>query len=577
MTIAKERKQNLFITFYDVAKAYDNADVHNMLYIIWQAGVRGKIWRLLKNMSTNLTAVVKTRYGLSRAIKRENGGRQGSRLTGRLFAKQMDTLCEQFINATTTVSSAITSVPAAAATTAAVTLAPPITATTRTVTSKPATVTIETASTPATKTTTTTTATTVTPEAIQIGFEIEKNFNIGCLEFVDDALSCAVGITNQESTLKKVDEFARANKLEWGESKCEVMQVGAKVNVPQTWPLGEKNIKNTTAYKYLGDMVTNDNKNKQNLIIKENKLQQIIRNINTTASSDIMHGIETKVILALFDKCALTGFLSNSESWTLTVSEEKEVDKIGIQAAKRLFNLPTTTPSVAVIYSLGLLYTTQSIDQRKLMYLHKVLNRNGDNWTTKMLYYLQRQNTGWAKNICDKLNEYNLEPDWEKIKGQTKKQWKDLVGKAIEDKNKEKLLSNCTTTTPQGIKINTKTIHIHNSLTTTTHKRKPLREIIDQNKQKTKTIILARNGMLECGKNFKGTMKDVCQECNKIDDEEHRLNDCKTWNEMNNVGKTRVDFTDIYSEDVDVLKRVIDVIENVWELKYANGKMKRMQ
>ena len=46
---------------------------------------------------------------------------------------------------------------------------------------------------------------------------------------------------------------------------------------------------------------------------------------------------------------------------------------------------------------------------------------------------------------------------------------------------------------------------------------------------------------------------------------------------MNNVGKTRVDFTDIYSENVDVLRRVIDVIENVWELKYANGKMKRMQ
>ncbi len=74
MTLAKERKQNLFITYYDVSKAYDNADVHNMLYIIWQAGVRGKIWRLLKNMSTNLTAVVKTRYGVSRPIKRENGG-----------------------------------------------------------------------------------------------------------------------------------------------------------------------------------------------------------------------------------------------------------------------------------------------------------------------------------------------------------------------------------------------------------------------------------------------------------------------------------------------------------------------
>ena len=46
---------------------------------------------------------------------------------------------------------------------------------------------------------------------------------------------------------------------------------------------------------------------------------------------------------------------------------------------------------------------------------------------------------------------------------------------------------------------------------------------------------------------------------------------------MNNVGKTRVDFGDIYSEDFNVLNRVIDAVENVWELRYANGKMKRMQ
>ena len=67
-----------------------------------------------------------------------------------------------------------------------------------------------------------------------------------------------------------------------------------------------------------------------------------------------------------------------------------------------------------------------------------------------------------------------------------KKQWKDLVAKAIEEKNTQKLISNCTTTTPQGINVNTKTTHIYNLLTTATHNRQPLKEILNQNKQTNK-------------------------------------------------------------------------------------------
>ena len=85
MGLAKERKEDLFITFFDVKKAYDQADVKNMLHIAWKSGVRGKLWRLLKKMSTDLEASIKTRYGPTRLITRENGGRQGSRLTNGHF------------------------------------------------------------------------------------------------------------------------------------------------------------------------------------------------------------------------------------------------------------------------------------------------------------------------------------------------------------------------------------------------------------------------------------------------------------------------------------------------------------
>ena len=118
----------------------------------------------------------------------------------------------------------------------------------------------------------------------------------------------------------------------------------------------------------------------------------------------------------------LPSFLNNCESWTLTVSEEKQIDIIGLQTIKRLFNLPTTTPSVAIIYSFGLLYTTQTVDQKRLIYLHKILTRENDHWTKSMLNHLQSKNIGWAKNIEEKLIEYELETDWEVIKVKTM-QW----------------------------------------------------------------------------------------------------------------------------------------------------------
>ena len=68
MTTARAGNKNLFLTFFDVAKAYDRADVNNMLHVVWNAAVRGKMWRVLRSLSINLTAVVKTRYGPSREI-----------------------------------------------------------------------------------------------------------------------------------------------------------------------------------------------------------------------------------------------------------------------------------------------------------------------------------------------------------------------------------------------------------------------------------------------------------------------------------------------------------------------------
>ena len=83
--------------------------------------------------------------------------------------------------------------------------------------------------------------------------------------------------------------------------------------------------------------------------------------------------------------------------------------------------------------------------------------------------------------------------------------------------------------------------------------------------------------MLECGKNFKGTMPDICIRCKTNDDEDHRLNECinfEATNWANLDGK--VPFQDIYSNDENVLSEIIEKLNCTWEFRYANGKMKRI-
>ena len=64
---------------------------------MWENGLKGKAWRILKELSTDLKANVKTRYGITEEIDMDIGGRQGSRLTGRMFAKMMDLLAEEIL------------------------------------------------------------------------------------------------------------------------------------------------------------------------------------------------------------------------------------------------------------------------------------------------------------------------------------------------------------------------------------------------------------------------------------------------------------------------------------------------
>ena len=142
-------------------------------------------------------------------------------------------------------------------------------------------------------------------------------------------------------------------------------------------------------------------------------------------------------------------------------------------------------------------------------------------------------------------------------------------------KNGQKLIENCTSLNGQDVKIHTKTKHIYEKLTNDRYKGTPIDALVQGNKQRTRTVFLAQNGMLECGRNMKGTILETCSECNETDDEQHRLTTCKKWSDLNSNHGSDVNFNDIYSEDKETLDRIVAKICMVWETRFANGRMKK--
>ena len=80
-------------------------------------------------------------------------------------------------------------------------------------------------------------------------------------------------------------------------------------------------------------------------------------------------------------------------------------------------------------------------------------------------------------------------------------EWKNKVKKTIEERNKNRLLEDCHKKENGTLVVKSKTAHIIDRIENPSYQRKPLNVILQLTKQETKTLIIARYRMLECGRN----------------------------------------------------------------------------
>ena len=141
------------------------------------------------------------------------------------------------------------------------------------------------------------------------------------------------------------------------------------------------------------------------------------------------------------------------------------------------------------------------------MYLHRILTSHNDSWVKKTLLTLDNMGIGWSKSIRETLRDYSLTTNFDEIRSTTRRQWKRVVDAKTEVQNKRRLIDECHKKEGNKQIEKTKTRHIVNSIKSDTYMRSPTQEILKCNKQETKTLIIARFGMLECGPSCRNEIK----------------------------------------------------------------------
>ena len=69
-------------------------------------------------------------------------------------------------------------------------------------------------------------------------------------------------------------------------------------------------------------------------------------------------------------------------------------------------------------------------------------------------------------------------------------------------------------------------------------------------------------------------MNEMCSACNVKDNENHRLNECKRYKSINFLDNDeKIPFATVFSDDKNRLKKVIPLLNRVWNIRNANGTM----
>ena len=149
----------------------------------------------------------------------------------------------------------------------------------------------------------------------KLSYKYKNKINVPVLGMVDDVMSVAKCSSSSVTSNATINSFMELNKLKLAEHKCAKIHVGRKNCYCHTLKVHSMNMKNSSAEKYLGDIISETGKLDETISDRKFKGYSYISEIRALMSDMPFGNRRIEIGIMLSDAMFANGILTNSEVW----------------------------------------------------------------------------------------------------------------------------------------------------------------------------------------------------------------------------------------------------------------------
>ena len=387
------------------------------------------------------------------------------------------------------------------------------------------------------------------------------------LGMVDD-LVCISECGHKTAMMNEFINFkTNSKKLQFGGNKCKKLHVGhldqaykcqdmlvdrwteVEIKNDVTGEVDTKDILNgeqlmeeKTEERYLGDVISTDGRNLNNIKARIGKGKGINKKIFTMLESIPFGKRYFEVGIILRETLLVSSMLFNSEAWyNLTNAELDLLETIDLAFLRQLLEAPKGTPKEMLFLELGCIPFREIIREKRLGYLHYILNEDKKSMIFRFFESQMKQRTkkDWVSTVLDDLEKLEINSNMEEIANMKKTSFMNLIKNKINKRTFENL---------ESLKQS------HSKVKKVEHIGIKIQKYLQPNNSKmtkveAQIIFKLRCRMTEAKINLKGKYDDWgCSACGLEEESQEHIIKCEQLNRNKEVEE--VDYEKIYNGTV---------------------------
>jgi Reverse transcriptase (RNA-dependent DNA polymerase) len=351
MQARKKQQLDTYLLFLDIEKAYDSVWRAGLMWHVWQSGVRGKMFRVLHQMSNASSSVVMHRGKYSQVFSAGMGWEQGDTLATTMFNIHINSIL-------TTVWEKHSGVPVPA-------------------------------------------------------LDSQACNKLAALMFADDFVGLASSPSDMQAMIETVRSELKTWRLKASVSSTDASKTAVMAMGPgstgHAWTWGEVQLPVVKEYKYLGVMLTNDGKFTEHI---DNRLEKATKASHALHGAICNPALPWTARTTALSACIQpTACYAYSCCGKNTKQMRDQLDSFQMDIVKRMVRCPATANHSRLQQELGIIPMHVACDAQSLTFWHRVANLPDCRLVKQILNSWDIKHNTWKQRVQQLLAQYDIAPE----------------------------------------------------------------------------------------------------------------------------------------------------------------------